>query len=110
MDTTTDGRCLILGMGDGTLTTLSIADPLKDGAVAALQTLPSRRSQPEPGGAAPGTDGAALKTDGSAPGTDGSAPEPETEEYLQNGAVYPQPHQFSIYTDYLRALHTVIPE
>jgi hypothetical protein len=31
MDTTNDGRSVVLGMGDGSMTTLTIADPAKDG-------------------------------------------------------------------------------
>ena len=31
MDTTDDGRSLVLGMGDGSVITLSIADPIKEG-------------------------------------------------------------------------------
>ncbi len=31
MDTTNDGRSVVLGMGDGSMITLTIADPAKDG-------------------------------------------------------------------------------
>ena len=31
-------------------------------------------------------------------------------EYTQNGNVYPNPHDFSIYTDYLKSLYTVVPK
>ena len=31
MDTTNDGRSVVLGMGDGSMTTLTIADPAKEG-------------------------------------------------------------------------------
>ena len=50
MDTTTDGRwgvavhprSVVLGMGDGSMTTLTIADPEKEGIVDYLKSLPSR--------------------------------------------------------------------
>jgi hypothetical protein len=29
--------------------------------------------------------------------------------YMQNGSPYPSPYDYSIYTDYLKALHSVIP-
>ena len=29
--------------------------------------------------------------------------------YLQNGNVYPDPHDFNIYTDYLKSLYSVVP-
>ena len=32
------------------------------------------------------------------------------EAYTQNGNVYPNPHDFSIYTDYLKSLYTVVPK
>ena len=83
MGTTGDGRCVVLGMGDGSLTTLAIADPAHPGTMAYLASLPSRcmdRRESEPEG-----------------------------QYLQNGAHYPNPHDYSIYTDYLKALYEVIP-
>ena len=29
--------------------------------------------------------------------------------YIQNGNVYPHPHSFNIYTDYLKSLYSVVP-
>ncbi|XP_023324790.1 NACHT and WD repeat domain-containing protein 2 [Eurytemora carolleeae] len=45
METTTDGRCVVLGMGDGSMTTLTIADPEKDGIRDYLKSLPSRNPE-----------------------------------------------------------------
>lgn len=42
METTTDGRSVVLGMGDGSMTTLTIADPEKEGIGEYLKSLPSR--------------------------------------------------------------------
>ena len=55
METTTDGRfekdfgrrlhwlrSVVLGMGDGSMTTLTIADPEKEGIGDYLKSLPSR--------------------------------------------------------------------
>ena len=81
METTSDGTTVVLGMGDGSMTTLTIADPNKSGTKEYLSKLPSR------------TRGQKIKT----------------EIYLQNGNQYPSPHDYSIYTEYLKALHTVIP-
>ena len=80
METTTDGRSVVLGMGDGSMTTLTIADPAKEGIVDYLRTLPSRNPPGVRKGEAPG-----IRTG-----------------YLQNGVAYPSPYDFSIYTDYLK--------
>ena len=42
METTGDGRSVVLGMGDGSMTTLTIADPEKPGIADFLNSLPSR--------------------------------------------------------------------
>ena len=34
----------------------------------------------------------------------------KAEVYLQGGNPYPSPYDYSIYTDYLKALYTVIPD
>ena len=81
METTSDGTTVVLGMGDGSMTTLTIADPNKSATKEYLSKLPSRmRGQ-----------------------------NTKTEVYLQNGIKYPSPHDYSIYTEYLKSLHTVIP-
>ena len=90
METTEDGRSVILGMGDGSMTTLSIADPSKENTVKYLAELPSRNPSPE---------GEGAREDGG-----------KNEDYLQNGNSYPSPYEYSIYTDYLKALHAVIPK
>ena len=79
MATTSDGNSVVLGMGDGSMTTLTIADPSKAGTREYLSQLPSRVNKTQ------------------------------TEIYRQNGNRYPYPEEYSIYTDYLKALHTVIP-
>ena len=91
METTEDGRSVILGMGDGSMTTLTIADPAKEETYKYLAELPSR-SSPGPSGD--------RRT---------SEPGQMNQEYLQNGNPYPSPYDYSIYTDYIKALHTVIP-
>jgi len=88
METTTDGRSVVLGMGDGSMTTLTIADPEKPGMAEFLKSLPSRN---------PEKDGAGSKS------SRGSL------IYLQNGVEYPSPYDYSIYTDYLKALEQCIP-
>ena len=59
METTTDGRfdkefdqkmtfllrSVVLGMGDGSMTTLTIADPEKEGIGDYLKSLPSRHTK-----------------------------------------------------------------
>ena len=42
LGTTGDGRSVVLGMGDGSLTTLAIADPAHPGTSTHLAQLPSR--------------------------------------------------------------------
>ena len=42
LGTTGDGRSVVLGMGDGSLTTLAIADPAHPGTSSHLAQLPSR--------------------------------------------------------------------
>ena len=74
-------------MGDGSMTTLTIADPEKEGIGEYLKTLPSRNPAGVPSGAIPGI------------GTG----------YKQNGVEYPSPYDYSIYTDYLKALQLCIP-
>jgi len=85
METTTDGRSVVLGMGDGSMTTLTIADPEKQGIAEFLKSLPSRNPEKEKG-----------------KGKAGSG-------YLQNGVEYPSPYDYSIYTDYLKSLQQCIP-
>jgi len=82
METTTDGRSVVLGMGDGSMTTLTIADPEKPGMADFLKSLPSRNPEKM------------TKTSSS---------------YLQNGVEYPSPYDYSIYTDYLKSLQQCIP-
>lgn len=88
METTTDGRSVVLGMGDGSMTTLLIADPEKTGMSDYLASLPSRnpevQSQTVVGRRKEGV-------------------------FLQNGVEYPSPYDYSIYTDYLKALQQCIP-
>ena len=84
LETTRDGRSLVLGMGDGAITTLTIADPDKSDTKEYLKSLPSRRVR------------RGYSRGGST--------------YLQNGNPYPEPYDYSIYTDYLKALHTVVPD
>merc|ERR1711902_462447 len=45
METTADGRTMVLGMGDGSMTTLTIADPTKPGITEYLKSLPSRNPE-----------------------------------------------------------------
>ena len=72
-------------MGDGAITTLTIADLLKADTKQYLKHLPSRLR---------GMQG--LETGAEA-------------SYLQNGNIYPNPYDFSIYTDYLKELAGVVP-
>ena len=74
-------------MGDGSMMTLTIADPEKKGISEYLKSLPSRNPVGCPGGPIPGI---------------GSG-------YMQNGVEYPSPYDYSIYTDYLKALQLCIP-
>ena len=74
-------------MGDGSMMTLSIADPEKKGISEYLKSLPSRNPIGCPAGPIPGI---------------GSG-------YMQNGVEYPSPYDYSIYTDYLKALQLCIP-
>ena len=78
-------RCVVLGMGDGSMTTLTIADPEKEEIKEYLKDLPSRNPN-----------GISQKRD--------KGP------FIQNGHVYPSPYDYSIYTDYLRELKKCIPE
>ena len=77
----------MLGMEDGSMTTLTIADPEKAGSIDYLKTLPSRNPPGCPSGPIPGI------------GTG----------YLQNGVEYPSPYNYSIYTDFLKDLELCIP-
>lgn len=45
IDTTTDGRCVVIGTLDGCLSVLAIADPVVPGSAQFLATLPSRTRQ-----------------------------------------------------------------
>ena len=45
METTGDGRSVVLGMGDGSMTTLTIADPDKTDIAQYLKSLPSRNPE-----------------------------------------------------------------
>lgn len=45
IETTTDGRCVVIGTLDGCLTVLAIADPTVPPSVQFLATLPSRTRQ-----------------------------------------------------------------
>ena len=45
MATTGDGRSVVLGMGDGSMTTLTIADPDKTDIAQYLKSLPSRNPE-----------------------------------------------------------------
>merc|ERR1711975_88073 len=87
MGTTTDGRSVVLGMGDGSMTTLTIADPDKAGISDFLKSLPSRNPEK----------------------ADGIRTSRASSVYLQNGVEYPSPYDYSIYTDYLKALQQCIP-
>lgn len=81
-------RSVVLGMGDGSMTTLTIADPDKQGITQYLKSLPSRNPE--------------GKTNVNSSRVDRSI-------YLQNGVEYPSPYNYSIYTDYLKALQQCIP-
>ena len=74
-------------MGDGSMTTLTIADPEKEGIGDYLKSLPSRNPKGCPSGAIPGI------------GTG----------YRQNGVEYPSPYDYPLYTAYLKALQQCIP-
>merc|ERR1711892_1465134 len=87
METTTDGRSVVLGMGDGSMTTLTIADPEKEGIADFLKSLPSRNPE----------------------AARGSKMSRTNRIYQQNGVEYPSPYDYSIYTDYLKALQQCIP-
>jgi len=87
METTTDGRSVVLGMGDGSMTTLTIADPEKEGIADFLKSLPSRNPE----------------------AARGSKMSRTSRIYQQNGVEYPSPYDYSIYTDYLKALQQCIP-
>lgn len=45
IDTTTDGRCVVIGTVDGCLSVLAIADPVVPGSAQFLASLPSRTRQ-----------------------------------------------------------------
>jgi len=89
METTGDGRSVVLGMGDGSMTTLTIADPDKTDIAPYLKSLPSRN---------PENSSAGVRCSRS-----------DSSIYLQNGVEYPSPYNYSIYTDYLKALQQCIP-
>ena len=111
METTTDGRfdkgfmkeftlscarSVVLGMGDGSMTTLTIADPEKEGIGDYLKSLPSRWTKAslislQSGYIFRNPEGVSQ---GPIPGI-GTG-------YHQNGVEYPSPYDFSIYTDYLK--------
>ena len=74
-------------MGDGSMTTLTIADPDKGGITDFLKSLPSRNPEKARG----------IKSVRA------------SSTYLQNGVEYPSPYDYSIYTDYLKALQQCIP-
>lgn len=48
IDTTTDGRCVVIGTLDGCLSVLAIADPSTSDSVQFLASLPSRTRQARP--------------------------------------------------------------
>jgi len=73
--------------GTGSMTTLTIADPDKEGIADFLKSLPSRNPEKARG----------VKTSRA------------SSNYLQNGVEYPSPYDYSIYTDYLKALQQCIP-
>jgi len=89
METTADGRSVVLGMGDGSMTTLTIADPDKPGITQYLKSLPSRNPESSDEGV--------------------KSSRAESSIYLQNGVEYPSPYNYSIYTDYLKVLQQCIP-
>ena len=72
-------------MGDGAITTLTIADIAKSDTKQYLKQLPSRQ-------------GVRRESD-----------REDNVVYIQNGNIYPNPHDFSIYTDYLKNLYSVVP-
>ena len=85
MKTSADGKSIVLGMGDGSMTTLTIADPDNKDTKAYVNSLPSRAKKIE---------GIYVHPKGI---------------YFQNGYPYPSPYDCSIYTDYLKDLRKVIP-
>ena len=80
-------RSVVLGMEDGSMTTLTIADPEKAGSTEYLKNLPSRNPPGCPNGPIPGI------------GTG----------YKQNGVEYPSPYNYAIYTDFLKDFEMCIP-
>ena len=80
---------VVLGMGDGSMTTLVIADPEKTGMTDFLASLPSRNPERR-----------VIDSDGAGRGS-GRGPG----GYLQNGVEYPSPYDYSIYTDYLKVFN-----
>ena len=90
-------RSVVLGMGDGSMTTLTIADPDKAGITQYLTSLPSRNPEKRTATAA-ASGSAGVKFSRS-----------DNSNYLQNGVEYPSPYNYSIYTDYLKALQQCIP-
>ena len=106
METTTDGRSVVLGMGDGSMTTLTIADPNKDDVLQYLKSLPSRN----PVTAHPsGSESEDMMEDDGHEATSEVSSGSLTEKYLQNGVEYPSPYDFPVYTSYLRSLERCIP-
>ena len=79
MKTSSDGKSIVLGMGDGSMTTLTIADPSSPDTKAYLNSLPSRIV-------------------------------PKGPHTYGKGREYPSPYNYPIYTEYLKALRTVVPK
>ena len=80
-------------MGDGAITTLTIADLLKADTKQYLKHLPSRLR---------GRQGVEVEMED-------NNNQISAQPYLQNGNIYPSPYDFSIYTDYLKELAGVVP-
>ena len=85
MKTSSDGRSIILGMGDGSMTTLTIADPDSKHTKSYVNALPSRVQKKT---------GEYIHPKGT---------------FFQNGYPYPSPYDYPIYTDYLKDLKKVVP-
>ena len=87
-------RSVVLGMGDGSMTTLTIADPEKEGIGDYLKSLPSRWEKASQLTIQLSFRNPEGVSQGPIPGI-GTG-------YHQNGVEYPSPYDFSIYTDYLK--------
>ena len=80
METTGDGKGVVLGMGDGSMTSLTIADPARSGTKEYLAKLPSRRNTL-----------------------------PEQTRFWQNGYPYPNPYNHEVSSSPINFLSLLTP-